>query len=58
MAKDTLRWGLGLLCVIAIAGGLITSANEDPTVGSFVQKLAQLNHLEAATPFGAESPVV
>ena len=54
MANGIKRWGLGLVCVLLIAGGINTSASELPTVGSFMQKLAQLNGLDASTPAGAE----
>lgn len=54
MAKEILRWSVGLLCVIVVAGGMHISASEEPTVGSFVQKLAQLNRLDASTAVGAE----
>ena len=54
MAKEMFRWGLGLLCVMAIAGGLTASASDESTVGSFVQRLAELNGLDGSTPLGAE----
>ena len=54
MAKGTIRWGLGLLCVLLVAAGMHGSASDLPTVGNFVQKLAQLNQLDAASPGTAE----
>jgi hypothetical protein len=55
MAKVLLRGVLCLLCAVTAAGATVSFASDQQTVGSFIQRLATHNRLEATTPEAADA---